>query len=112
MRDAGTRVDAREEDSYRLPSRGIDETVRVGREIYERDIRHKVEKDHVGKVVAIDVDTGYWALGDDTVLPDKDVAGERLKEKQPDAINILCERVGFRALWGFGAGSLRIAQGE
>lgn len=107
MRDAGTKTEIEAWPDPIIPTRGLDETVDMGREIYEREIRHRVEKDHVGKVVAIDVDTGCWALGDDTVLPDEDVAVERLKEKQPDAINILCERVGYRALRSFGAGSLR-----
>ncbi len=110
MRDAGTRVDAREEDFRRVPRRGIDETVRLGLEIYERDIRHKVEKDHVGKIVAIDVDTGSWALGDDRIIPDEDVAVERLWEQRPEATDILLERVGYRALRSFGAGSLLITE--
>ena len=83
------------------------ETARLGEEIYERHIRDKVEKEHVGKVVAIDVDTGCWALGDDRTIPDEDVAVERLRAKQPDAVNILCERAGYYALRSFGAGSLR-----
>ena len=40
MRDAGTPMHTRDEDSHRVPNRDIDETVRLGREIYERDIRH------------------------------------------------------------------------
>ena len=103
-------LDAREEDFRRVPRRGIEDTVRLGREIYERDIRHKVEKDHVGKIVAIDVDSGCWALGDDAVISDEDVAVERLREQRPEATDILLERVGYRALRSFGAGSLRIAE--
>ena len=40
-----------------------DETVRLGKEIYDRDIRHLVEPDHVGEIVAIDVDSGLWSMG-------------------------------------------------
>ena len=105
MRDAETRLDAREEDSDREPRRGIDETVRLGKEIYEREIRHKVEKDHVGKIVAIDVGSGCWALGGSGI----DVV-KRLQEQSPEAVDTLCERVGYRALRSFGAGSLRITE--
>ena len=112
MRNAGIRVDASEEDSHMLPSRSISETVRLGRKIYERDIRHKVEKSHVGKIVAIDVDSGFWALGDDPVVPDEEVALMRLREKRPEAIDTYCERVGYQALRSFEAGSLRVAEGE
>ena len=103
-------LDAREEDFRRVPRRGIEDTVRLGREIYEREIRHNVGKDHVGKIVAIDVDSGCWALGDDAVISDEDVAVERLREQRPEATDILLERVGYRALRSFGAGSLRIAE--
>ena len=110
MKDAGTQTHTRDEDSHGEPRRDLDETVRLGLEIYEREIRHNVEKDHVGKIVAIDVDSGCWALGDDAVISDEDVAVERLREQRPEATDILLERVGYRALRSFGAGSLRIAE--
>jgi hypothetical protein len=110
MKDAGTQTHTRDEDFHGEPRRDLDETVRLGLEIYERDIRHKVEKDHVGKIVAIDVDSGCWALGDANVVPDEEVAVERLREQRPEATDILLERVGYRALRSFGAGSLRIRE--
>ena len=73
-----------------------EETDRIGTEIYERDIRHLVESDHVGKIVAIDVDTGTWAMSDDELD-----AWEILLEKRPEAINVLLERVGYTAVVGF-----------
>ncbi len=39
------------------------EIARLGKEIYERDIRHKVGADHHGEIVSIDVDTGIWVIG-------------------------------------------------
>ena len=106
MRDAGTQVDMTHEYvSRRRLAPG--ETARLGKEIYEREIRHRVEPEHIGRVVAIDVDSGCWALGDDRTIPDEDVAVGRLRAKQPDAVNILCERAGYHALRSFGAGSLR-----
>ena len=105
MKDAGTQTHTRDEDSHGEPRRDLDETVRLGREIYERDIRRKVEPDHVGEFIAIDVDSGCWALGDSVID-----AVKRLREQRPEAVDTLCERVGYRALRSFGAGSLRITE--
>ena len=82
--------------------RPTEEIARLGDEIYERDIRREVEADHHGEVVAIDVDSRCWALGD-TVT----VARDRLRAERPDAVNVLFERVGSRAIDRFGAGLLR-----
>ena len=78
------------------------EAVRLGTEIYQRDILPQVEAHHFGEYVAIDVETGDWAVADTTR-----VAVERLRALRPDAVDVLCERVGYRALRSFGAGSLR-----
>ena len=83
----------------RLPK---EETARLGREIYERDIRYKVEADHVGKIVAIDVDSGIWAMGDD-LIP----AREKLEAKCPGAVNVLFERVGYLTVASMGGGLRR-----
>lgn len=82
-----------------------EETARLGKEIYERDIRPLVEDAHHGEVVAIDVDSGDYAIGDMVVT-----AAKRLREKRPDAINVLSERVGYPALRHFGGSSLRRAE--
>ena len=84
------------------PRRPHEETTHLGKEIYERDARAQVEAGHVGEVVAIDVDSGSWAMGDGVIA-----ATDRLKEQQPHANDIWLERVGFRALYSFGGGSLR-----
>ena len=87
------------------PTRSKAEIARLGKEIYERDIRSRVEADHHGEVVAIDVDTGYWATGDNVIA-----AAERLREKRPGAVNVLSERVGYPALRHFGGRPLRRGQ--
>ena len=84
------------------PRRPREETARLGKELYERDIRHRVESDHHGEIVAIDVDSGSWAVADGEID-----AVDRLRETRPGAVNVLCERVGCRALRSFGARSLR-----
>ena len=82
--------------------RPTEDTARLGKEIYERDIRRQVEADHHGDVVAIDVDSGSWAVAEGEVA-----AVDRLRAMRPGAVNVLCERVGYRALRSFGSGSLR-----
>ena len=84
------------------PTRPTDEIVSLGLDIYERDIRPQVEANHVGQIVAIDVDSGRWAIGDEVLE-----AVDRLRTQRPEAINILSERVGFPSLDKFGAWPLR-----
>ena len=84
------------------PTRPKEEIARLGKDIYERDIRRQVEADHVGKVVAIDVESGSWTI-DNEVLE----AVHHLRTKRPEAIDVFCERVGYRTLDSFGGGSLR-----
>ena len=104
MKDAGTPVIAQRKRLIE-PTRPKEEIVRLGKEIYERDIRRQAEADYHGKVVSIDVDTGSWALGDNVID-----ATDRLREQRPDAINVLSERVGYPTLYHFGGRPLRSAQ--
>ena len=83
------------------PTRSKDETARLGKEIYERDIRPLVESEHRGQVVAIDVDTGDYAIADTA-----SVAAKRLRGRRPDA-GVWLMRVGYRTLRHFGGSSLR-----
>ena len=81
------------------PSRPDEEAARLGEAIYDRDIRHQVEPEHVGEIVAIDVDTGHWAIGENVLA-----ATDHLWEKHPDAYDTWCIRIGYRALRNFGGG--------
>lgn len=47
--------------SPQQPSYSAEETARCGDEIYEREIRARVEAENHGKVVAIDIETGAYA---------------------------------------------------
>ena len=78
------------------------EAARLGREMYERDILPQVAADHLGEYVAIDVETGEWAIADS-----ESGVVDRLMAQCPGAIDVLVERVGYRAIRSFGAGSLR-----
>ena len=84
------------------PTRPREEVARLGKEIYERDIRSKAEARHLGEYVAIDVESGDWAVANSD-----GEALERLRALRPCAVDVLMERVGYRALHSFGAGSLR-----
>jgi hypothetical protein len=66
------------------------EMARRANEIYDRDIRAKVEPDHNEEIVAIDVDTGEWELD-----PDENTAATRLLARLPDAQTFVL-RVGSR----------------
>ncbi len=101
MRDSETTTPA-QQGGATAPTRPKEEIARLGKEIYERDIRREVEADHVGDVVAIDVESGSWAIDNEVVE-----AVHRLRTKRPEAIDVFCERVGYRALDSFGGGSLR-----
>jgi hypothetical protein len=73
-----------------------EEFARCGDEIYERQIRDKIEPGNEGKVVAIDVETGDYEMGDDELS-----ASDRLVSRHPDA-EIWFVRVGHRALHRIG----------
>ena len=74
----------------------------MGDEIYERDIRSRVETNHHGEIVAIDVDSGSWAIAENARI-----AAQRLRAQRPEAKDVWLVRVGYLALRSFGAGSLR-----
>ena len=86
-----------------MTTRSREETARIGKEIYERDIRRLVEADHHGDVVAIDVGSGSYALGKNAIA-----ASEGLRNQHPDA-QVWLMRVGHRTLYRFGGNSLRRA---
>ena len=82
-----------------------EETARLGDEIYRRDIRAQVEADHDGEYVAIDVDSGNWAIAESELA-----ASDLLLPQCPDAIDVWLLRVGYRAVASIGGGSLRRAE--
>lgn len=105
MRDSPPSAPTLRERSSAPPDRPKEETARLGNEIYERDIRHRVEADHHGKVVAIDVESGKWAIGETVIA-----ATDRLRTRHPAAHDIWSLRVGYRALHHFGGRPLRRAE--
>lgn len=72
-------------------SKSIDVIARNGKKIYERNIRDQVEPDLNGKIVALDIDSGEWAIAGDAIS-----ASDRLEALRPEAENILYVTVGYR----------------
>jgi hypothetical protein len=84
--------------SVKQPRYSAEETARRGDEIYERQVRAQVEADNLGRVVAIDVESGAYMVDDNAL-----VASERLLAERPEA-EIWCVRIGHRALHRIGRG--------
>ena len=100
MRNANT---AQEANVVRMRTIPKEEVARRGTEIYQRDIRPLVEADHVGEIVAIDVESGNWAMGDEILD-----AADSLRDRYPDVVNVWAERVGHRAVGSMGGGNTLI----
>ena len=74
--------------SVRQPRYSKEEFARRGTELYERDIRPHVEADSKDKIVAIDIETGNYAMGQDILS-----AAQQLFDSNDDA-QIWSVRVG------------------
>ena len=64
-----------------------------------------MEAGHDGEYVAIDVDSGNWAIAESELA-----ASDLLLAQCPDAIDVWLLRVGYRAVASIGGGSLRRAE--
>ena len=102
MTDAKTTTDTTRRSAVRGPRRPDEEIARLGSEIYERDIKAQVEENHDGEVVAIDVDSGEWAIAKGLIE-----VSCRLREKLPAANDVFFERVGNHPVYMFGGGPIR-----
>ena len=96
MRDAETTASTHGGEATASSRRPREETARLGDELYERDIRPHVEADHHGEIVAIDVDTGDYAIAENVVN-----AWERLVPQHPDG-SFWFVRVGYPAVYHLG----------
>ena len=76
-----------------------EEVVRLGKELYEREIRQKVEDEHPGKIISIDVESGDWEIGKSVVE-----TTDRLWERRPAACDIYSLTIGDEVLYRFGGG--------
>jgi hypothetical protein len=73
---------------------------RIGREIYQRELRPKVEHENVGRFIAIDIRNGCYEIDDDEMK-----VVERYLAREP-AGELLVLRIGYNATHALG-GRLR-----
>ena len=78
------------------PRYSKEEHGRRGTALYEQQVRPQVEAGNLGRIVALDVDTGAFEVADDTLT-----ASRRLLARHPDA-QIWCVRIGHPAVHRFG----------
>ena len=78
----------------RYPS---DEVVRRGRALYEERIRAAVEPSHLGKFLALDIETGEYEIDTDELA-----AAARAQARNPNAVLYIL-RIGYRAAFRIGA---------
>jgi hypothetical protein len=75
-----------------------DDVARRGRQLYERRIRAKVEDEHAGKFLVVDVTTGEYEVAEDDLQ-----ASDRALARNPDAV-LYGLRIGEPAAYRIGAG--------
>jgi hypothetical protein len=88
----------------RVPSGEIS---RRGQTLYDERIRPLVEtEENIGKLVAIDVETGDFAISDDMLT-----AADHMLAKNPDAA-LYGVRIGYNAVYALGGSLRRTDQGH
>jgi len=85
----------------RQPLYSKEEFAKVGQEIYETQVKSLVEEGNIGKLVAIDIQTGAFEVAD-TAIVATDLLYQRYPNAQPWVI-----RIGHRAVYRFGSRSLQ-----
>ncbi|MGC1309998.1 MAG: hypothetical protein WA885_22450 [Phormidesmis sp.] len=76
----------------RQPRYSKEEFARRGKEIYESQVRPKVEASNYGKIVAIDIETGAFEVASDSLS-----AAKELLKRFPEA-QIFEMRIGHQAV--------------
>jgi hypothetical protein len=85
----------------RTPRYGKEEFARLGDEIYESQVRQRVEEGNHGKIVAIDLETGAFEVDASEIA-----ACDRLEANHPEA-QIWMVRIGSRYVRRFGGRTKR-----
>ena len=85
------------------PRYGKEEFAQRGDEIYESQVRSRVEEGNHGKIVAIDIETGDFEVDKSEIA-----ACDRLEARHPDA-QIWIVRIGSRYVRRFGGRTRRTA---
>jgi hypothetical protein len=82
--------------AVRQPRYSKEEFAQRGHALYDSSIRSVVEEGNLGKIVAIDIDTGAFEVADESL-----VAAKKLLARFPDA-QIFGIRIGHLAVHRFG----------
>lgn len=82
--------------TIRQPRYSKEEHARRGTELYEQQIRPQVELENLGKIVALDVDSGDFEVAAEAII-----ACQRLLVRHTDA-QIWCVRIGYPGIHHFG----------
>lgn len=69
-----------------------EETVRLGKALYEQKIKSEVESGNMGKQLVIDIETGYYAMSDQHL-----VAARLVREHNPQAV-LFAMRIGYTTI--------------
>ena len=77
-----------------------DEVARRGEAIYEQHIRAKVEAQHQGKFLVLDIETGEYEIDEDDLS-----ATKRALARRPDAV-LYGLRIGYPTAYRIGASSV------
>ncbi len=88
----------------RQPRYSKEEFAQRGDEIYDSQVRSRLEVGDRGKIVAIDIETGAWEIDTNEIS-----ASKRLEDRNPDA-QIWFVKVGSRYVRRFGAGRIHKEQ--
>ena len=78
------------------PRYSKEEFAQRGNEIYQSQVRSQIKEGNDGKIVAIDIETGAFEVGNDSLT-----AAKQLLKRYPDA-QIFGIRIGHRAVHRFG----------
>jgi hypothetical protein len=83
------------------PGYSTEEVGRLGRERYESELRPKVEAQHAGKFLVLDIVTGDYEIADDDLT-----ASDRLLARRPNGI-LYGVRIGHPAAYRLGGHFVR-----
>jgi len=86
--------------TQRKPRYSREELARRGTEIYEGHVRSQTETENKGKIVAIDIETGEFSVGENILS-----ASQPLLDRNTDA-QLWAVRVGYTALHHIGGRAL------
>ena len=87
--------------AVRQPRYSKEEFAQRGNELYESQVRSEVEEGNLGKIVAIDIETGAFAVADTPIS-----ATDQLYDRYPDAQPWVI-RIGHQSVYRFGSRSLK-----